>query len=283
MFPSVTLAARIEAAEAELTMQVGRAVARRDSATIVRALCGGAAVATSEGSPMDKVIGLGFAPFDVAAFTAFEDAVLGRAGSVQVELASLADPVIADSLGRRGYALVGFESVLGLSLPAAGLVGHPVSGTDDVEIAVAASTEIDEWIDVGVDAFAHPDVGDGPASHESFPRDIVSRAMRDMSASQGFTAYLARRDGRVVGAASMRIDGERRVAQLTGAGTLFAARRRGVQSMLSRARLAAAADAGAELAVVTTRPGSKSMENAMKSGFAHLYVRAVLVRAAARA
>jgi hypothetical protein len=78
----------------------------------------------------------------------------------------------------------------------------------------------------------------------------------------------------------MRLDALRRVAQLTGAATLPAERRRGVQSALLRARLARAAAAGAEIAVITTRPGSKSQENAMKSGFALLYVRAVLLKPA---
>jgi hypothetical protein len=69
-----------------------------------------------------------------------------------------------------------------------------------------------------------------------------------------------------------------RVAQFTGAATLPNARRRGVQSALLDARLAAARWAGAEFAVITTRPGSKSQENAIKSGFSLLYARAVLLK-----
>jgi ribosomal protein S18 acetylase RimI-like enzyme len=46
------------------------------------------------------------------------------------------------------------------------------------------------------------------------------------------------------------------VAQLVGAATAPAHRRRGVQSALLRARLADAAEAGCDIAVVTTAPGS---------------------------
>ena len=44
------------------------------------------------------------------------------------------------------------------------------------------------------------------------------------------------------------------------------------------ALVAAAADFGPDLAVVTTQPGSKSQENVQRRGFALLYSRAILVR-----
>ena len=88
--------------------------------------------------------------------------------------------------------------------------------------------------------------------------------------------YLACRDGAVAGAASLvRMDG---VALLCGAATLPPHRRRGVQTALLARRLELAAQAGCDLAVVTTQPGSRSQENAQKQGFSLLYTRAVLVR-----
>jgi hypothetical protein len=281
MFASVELASRIDAAEVDLTLQAGRVIASRHRDTLVAEIAGGAAVSTGLGSPFDKVIGLGFRPFDgaaQAAFVAFEEAVLARGGAVQVELASLADPSVALALARRGYGLVGFENVLGLDLGAA--ARRAEADAAGVVVARAAPEELDTWIDVVATGFLHADVGDGPESHESFSRAAVERAMRDMFGVTGYSCYLARREGRISGGASMRLDARRRVAQLTGAATLPAERRRGVQSALLRARLAHAAAAGAEIAEITTRPGSKSQENAMKSGFALLYVRAVLLKSA---
>ena len=90
--------------------------------------------------------------------------------------------------------------------------------------------------------------------------------------------YLARRDGAIAGGGSIRIsDG---LAQLSGAATLPAHRRRGVQSALLRARLLDAARHGCDLAVVTTEPASKSQQNVQRAGFSLLYSRAVLMRAA---
>jgi predicted acetyltransferase len=68
------------------------------------------------------------------------------------------------------------------------------------------------------------------------------------------------------------------VAQLTGAATAPAHRRRGVQSALLSARLADAAAADCDVAVITTQPGSKSQQNAQRQGFDLLYARAVLVK-----
>jgi RNA polymerase sigma factor (sigma-70 family) len=69
------------------------------------------------------------------------------------------------------------------------------------------------------------------------------------------------------------------VAQLTGAATIPAHRRRGVQTALLSARLAdAAAAAGCDVAVIITQPGSKSQQNAQRQGFDLLYTRAVLVK-----
>ncbi|MEJ2340034.1 MAG: hypothetical protein P8Y15_14260 [Gemmatimonadales bacterium] len=74
----------------------------------------------------------------------------------------------------------------------------------------------------------------------------------------------------------MRLSGG--IAQLCGAATLPEHRRRGVQTALLARRLADAAHAGCDVAVVTTQPGSKSQENVQRRGFELLYTRAILVR-----
>jgi ribosomal protein S18 acetylase RimI-like enzyme len=92
----------------------------------------------------------------------------------------------------------------------------------------------------------------------------------------GAVTYLARCQDTIAGGASMRItDG---IAQLTGAATAPAFRRRGVQSALLSARLSDAHAAGADIAVVTTSPGSRSQQNVQRKGFQLLYTRAILVR-----
>lgn len=51
-----------------------------------------------------------------------------------------------------------------------------------------------------------------------------------------------------------------------------------VQTALLSARLADAAAAGCDIAVVTTQPGSKSQQNVQRRGFDLLYTRAILVK-----
>ena len=92
--------------------------------------------------------------------------------------------------------------------------------------------------------------------------------------------YAALRDGVIVGGASFHT--AEGIAQFTGAATAPAHRRRGVQTALLSARLADAASAGCDIAVVTTQPGSKSQQNVQRRGFDLLYTRAVLVKQPSR-
>jgi GNAT superfamily N-acetyltransferase len=132
------------------------------------------------------------------------------------------------------------------------------------------------WTSVVMDGDSVPDHVAGPATFDSFDRVQLERAYRAMANEPRVEYWLAELDGRAVGGASLRLDAG--VAQLNGAATHPEFRRRGVQTALLRARLQAAHAAGAELAVVTTQPGSRSQENVQRAGFALLYARAIWVR-----
>jgi GNAT superfamily N-acetyltransferase len=127
---------------------------------------------------------------------------------------------------------------------------------------------------VVADAAAHPDT-QGMPWREEFPREIYLRAERDAAAA-GVMRYVALHEGTVAGGAGLRM--AEGIAQLAGAGTAPAHRRRGIQTAMLSARLADAAAAGCDVAVITTQPGSKSQQNAQRRGFDLLYTRAVLVK-----
>jgi ribosomal protein S18 acetylase RimI-like enzyme len=276
VFADTSLARGIEAAEARLTRAAAQTIRTRDPSSLVVELGAGVAVASGEGSPIDKVIGIGFEPLDWPAFDRFEHEALALGRSVRVELATLADPTIARTLTSRGFELQGFENLLGRRLDA----GRASRDAGECEVAVVdrAGGGLEAWIETINTGFLHPDVYDGPPPpDESFDRDVLQRVLRDMTTVPGFVQVIARRGGNVAGGASMRIDGD--IAQLTGAATLPEHRRRGVQSALLARRLTLAADAGCGVAVVTTAPGSKSQQNVMRAGFSLLYARAVLVKA----
>ncbi|RDI63046.1 hypothetical protein DFR76_11163 [Nocardia pseudobrasiliensis] len=275
LFCGTELAARIERAEAELiTSSAARARdSRPGDGGFVRPIAGGAACYGGPGSPLNKVVGLGFGEsVSFAELDEIEQTYAARQSPVQVELAHLGDPGLATLLTERGYRLAWFENILGRTIES----GYTREAAPDIEIRLSGDEEFDTWLDAVVDGFAHPDE-QGMASPEEFTREVLATVMRDMTEASGVLRYLARRGGAAAGGASMRTcDG---IAQLTGAATVPAHRRHGVQTALLSARLADAARADCELAVITTMPGSKSQQNAQRSGFQLLYTRAVLVKA----
>jgi GNAT superfamily N-acetyltransferase len=276
LFASRDLVARIERAECGLLEDAVRAVAdlHPERGAAVIPLAGGVAAYSGEGSPLNKVAGLGFAgmpaPADLEAVERFH---AHKGCPVQVELPSLADPDVALLLTGRGYRLVAFENVLGRDLT--GEAGHPRSvPATDIEVEETDEEGFGVWLDTVVTGFLNPD-DDGVPPHESFARETLEEVMGDMARAPGFARYLAYRDGQPAGAASMRLQNE--VAQLTGASTLPAHRRRGVQTALLARRLEDAARRGCGVATVTTQPGSRSQRNAQRNHFELLYTRAVLV------
>ncbi|GAB3886147.1 GNAT family N-acetyltransferase [Kibdelosporangium lantanae] len=271
LFCDQSLAERIERVETQLITKGSEAsrARRGDTTGFVIPLAGGAASYAEPGSPLNKVVGLGFA--GVPEMDGIERAYAEYDAPVQVELPHIGDPEIAAALTGAGYRLVSFENVLGLALGAE----YPLVAPEGVTVRFARDDEESVWVDVVTDAFAQPDT-QGVPSHEEFPRDVIANAMRDLTRAAGVRRYVALHDGVIAGGASMRM--AEGVAQLTGAATAFEHRRRGVQTAMLSARLADAASAGCDLAVITTQPGSKSQENAQKRGFDLLYTRAILVR-----
>jgi GNAT superfamily N-acetyltransferase len=287
MFATGSLARRIEAAESSMIAQAAAFAARRrpEGRGFAMSIRGGVAAYADPVSPLNKVAGLGFDRVpDEEELRAVEAAYEERRSPVTVELSSFADPSVGRLLTRRGYELIGYENVSGLALdrggadlpPGRAAELPPEGGSNEVSIVRVSDDEAEDWLDVVISGFLHPDVFDGLASHESYDSDVARRSVEDMAAVDCFERYLARRGGVAAGGASFRAhDG---VALLCGSATRPEHRRRGIQTTLLRHRLAEAARRGCDLAAVTTQPGSKSQQNVERFGFSLLYVRAVLVR-----
>lgn len=271
----IALAERIECAEASICADFARAL-RDSSRVLVEPIAGGFAVYAGPGAPMNKVVALGLEePLPDEAIARVETLWHARREPVRVELAELARPDVGTALTGRGYRLIGFEDVMGLSL----IEPHPSRAEPPalrgLSIERSAHVDVTDWVEVTVNGWMHLD-GTGTGPEESFSREALEDMMRDFVRPAAVQRYLARLDGVPVAAASIRLyDG---LAQLCGATTLPAFRRRGIQTALLAARLRDARDAGCDLAVVTTAPGSKSQANARRQGFQQLYARAVLVR-----
>lgn len=273
LFCDLSLAERIERVEAQLIAAASDAARARRADTVGFAipLEGGVASYAEPDSPFNKVAGLGFGGIpDEKTLDEIERAYAELDCPVRVELPHLADPAIGALLTGRGYRLESFENVLGRALTG----GFEHVTPPGVELRASGDDELESWLDVVVDGFAHPD-DQGVASNEEFPRQILLNAVRDVAAA-GVTRYAALRHGVLAGGGSFRMS--EGVAQLAGAATAPAHRRRGIQTALLSARLARATEAGCDIAVITTQPASKSQENAQRAGFSLLYTRAVLVR-----
>jgi ribosomal protein S18 acetylase RimI-like enzyme len=282
LIATTTLASRLERAEADTVAAFGRSAAQSGVDVLLHPIGGTVAVHGGPGQPFNKVAGLGFSPLGESDVERLEAIYDERGDEIRVEQSSLADPGVAAMLTRRGFALIGYENVLGLPLTrdtvAAFVRQRDVFRASGIDILPTDDTSA--WIRIASEGFRQPDVFDGPPPTESFPRESMERIFAAFSLAQGCQLYLARRDGEIAGSGVLRIvDG---LAQLAGASTLPAHRRRGVQSALLHARIVEAAAAGCDLAVVTTEPASKSQTNVQRVGFNLLYVRAILVRPPAR-
>ena len=169
-----------------------------------------------------------------------EQAFAARGSAAQVELIQPGGSRDRCSLTSRGYQLVSFENVLGRSLDG-GL--QPVTPPG---VEVRLSDDRAAWLDVVVDGFAHPD-------GRVCPPTSISRA-RSWRRRRGHRAGWRHTVSRVQRRRRRRWRGMRiteGVAQLAGAATAPAHRRRGVQTALLSARLADAA------APAATSPSSR--------------------------
>lgn len=200
------------------------------------------------------------------------EALFGSHGEpLQAEVSTLADPALHAWLVARGYEPRGFENVLGHSLAS---VSQPIVG--EIAVDPVGPLDVGGWVDAAVTAFSTPDAGG--VGGDALPEpDQLRRWLHLSVLVPGFECVAARLDGKLAGGASLRFD--EGVAQLCGASTLPAFRRRGVQTTLLRWRLARARERGCDVAVLTAQPASKSQQNAQREGFSLLYARQLLVKA----
>jgi GNAT superfamily N-acetyltransferase len=273
MFCDIPLAARIERAELGLISALNEAARARtsDGRGFLIPVAGGVASFADDDSPFNKVTGLGFDGVpEAAVLDEIEGAFAERGAPTQVELCHLADSEIGIVLSARGYRLESFENVLGRTIDDSPLAAP----APDLEIRRSGDEEFEAWLRVSVEASIHPDV-EGLPWHDDFPAEIIDNAQRDSFAA-GLLRFAAVRAGELAGAAELRMsDG---IAQFAGAGTVPTHRRHGIQTALLDARLAVAGEAGCDVAVIITQPGSRSQQNSQRRGFDLLYTRAILVK-----
>lgn len=268
------LARRIEGALAADLLAFARARAALDpgSGAAHLALAGGVAVWTGQFGSRGQAVGLDgpLTDADLDRLVGFLADPVRGGGPAEIELCPLAADAVAEALDRHPHRLHGFRNVYAAPLPPSdGAGGTSPSGPPGLTIeAVVGEERLAVWSRILLDGFGYQ-----PGER----RDRVAAWNRMMGTVPEATLLLASIHGEPVGASSVLVHdlpGRGRVASLGGTTTLVPQRRRGVQLALLRHRLALAAGAGCDLAVVTADPGSSSGRNARRAGFALAYTNA---------
>lgn len=251
----IALANRLEAAEAAN----GFAMAEATPGAEALAALGGCAVFAGAGSPLTHTLGAGMDPASAnsAEFDRMERFYFDRNSDSLIDLCPLADPSMIEEITRRGYQVIEFNNIMARPLL-----------TYDARYQAPQALEVREIEAAEAQLWCHI-VARGFTGLDSPPEEMTSMMSTICDFGQAFLA--------AGGGAAMSVrDG---VAMLYGDATVPEGRGKGVQSALIRARLAAAARAGAEFAMASVLPGSGSHRNYERAGFQLVYMRVNLRRA----
>jgi GNAT superfamily N-acetyltransferase len=259
-----SLARRLEAAQAWRGVEYVRALRslRPELDVAVQPIAGAYAIFTGDAFPVNRVTGLGLGAPIRADDLASVEAFYRRRGAVpRVDLCPLADPSLLSALGERGYRIERFYSVLAQPLGDGTATPLPPAR---ICVREVAPDEADLWLRTVARGF-------DPAPEPSRKTlDILAPNYHGATS----TCFLAWLDGQPVGGGALVIhDG---VAELCSASTPPAFRSQGVQTALLAARLRAASEAGCDLALAVTLPGTVSQRNAGRAGFCLAYTKAVV-------
>lgn len=264
-FPDIILARHLEFHEAWSSVEHARIQAQlfpQTGATSVP-IHEGAAVFCGEKSPLSQVYGLGLSgPVRASDLDTIENFYRNRDRKVQVNLCPFADTSLPTLLSDRGYGVQYFMNTYVRQVSPLDDQAPTVSG---LKITVATTAEARMW---------YEQLGAGGDWAE--PDGITFMTIRTAIKS-GTRLFLAWQDGQPVGGGALEVhDG---VAALMAAYTLPDFRYQGIHTALMQVRLAAAAEAGCELAMVHGSPGGQSQGNILRSGFQLAYTSVALLRA----
>lgn len=267
-FVDQALARRLEAAEELGGVRFAQALAamRPELPIAVERIGGGHAVFAGVGSPMSHIIGMGLdGPETAADLDRVEEFYFSRGSLVEIVVCPLADPSLIQLIGQRPYRVTEFNYVYFRELAPGDRFAAPPDG---IRLRPVTPETAAAYSDVVARGF--PDEHGQPA----VPPDLFV----PFAYAPGSICLLAELDGQVVGGGGGLILEEHGVAALFGASTLPPYRGRGVQSALLQRRLELGRDAGCELAVVVTLPGTASQRNAQRAGFNLAYTKIAVQR-----
>jgi ribosomal protein S18 acetylase RimI-like enzyme len=266
-FVDKALARRFEAAEEMPQVLYARAFQkiRPEIGAAEEEICGGHMTFAGLGSPIGRATGAGLdRAFPAEDLDRVEDFYRLHKAPSQVDLCPLHDPAVFEMFKERGYSVAELNNVLYRRLdPKEKFPGAPAG----CEIRRGRVEEARELGGIVERAF-FPD-----GAPEAF-RDLLTPLYQ----MHGAVTFAANIEGKMVACGAGLVIPEHGIFALCGAGTAAEFRGRGLQTALLRQRLAAAAKAGCEFAVVITNGGSASQRNCERLGFRVAYSKVTVIK-----
>lgn len=265
IFVDAALARRMEAAEefgdlrpTELLMRT-----RPELGCAFERIGGGTMCFSGKGSPVGRAHGLGFfGPVSEVVLDHVEEFYRSRGVAAQIDVCPYTDPSMLELLNKRGYAIQEFNTVLARYIYA----DEDLSITTGVTVRAPRQDEIKQVSEMVDRAF-----GDGKPLGYAWLFELWLDTSGNMT-------LVAEVDGELVGGASGLIIKEHNLGAFFGAGVLPEFRKRGVQAALLNKRLQLSREAGCDLAVTLTMPGTSSQRNAERAGFRAAFTKAVVIK-----
>jgi GNAT superfamily N-acetyltransferase len=228
-------------------------------------ICGGHMVFAGQGSPIGRATGAGLdRPFTAADLDRVEEFYRVHQAPSQVDLCPLHDASVFEMFKERGYCIAELNNVLYRKLDPNEEFPSPPK---DCEIRRSLPEEASESGAIVERAF-FPEGAPEPY------RGLIEPLYQ----MEGALAFVASIDGKIVACGTGLAILQHRIFALGGAGTLLEYRGRGLQTALLRARMAAAAEAGCEYAVVVTNGGTTSQRNCERLGFRVAYSKVTVIK-----
>jgi ribosomal protein S18 acetylase RimI-like enzyme len=228
-------------------------------------ICGGRMIFAGLGSPIGRATGAGFdRQLTAEDLDRVEQFYRLHQAPSKVDLCPLHESAVFEMVRERGYGIEELNNVLYRQLdPREEFPPEPAGcelrrGLPEEAEAASAIVERAFFPDGAPEAF----------------RGLLAPLYQ----MDGGLTFAASVEGKMVACGAGLVIPEHRVFAVCGAGTLAEFRRRGLQTALLRARLAAAAEAGCEYAVVVTQGGTVSQRNCERLGFRVAYSKVTVVK-----
>jgi ribosomal protein S18 acetylase RimI-like enzyme len=227
-------------------------------------LCGGHMIFAGLGSPIGRATGMGLdRSFTAQDLDQVEQFYRAHKAPSQVDLCPLHDPSVFELFKERGYGIAELNNVLYRRLDPKEKFEPPAG----CELARGRSEDAEACSTIVERAF-FPD-----GAPEAF-----TGLLTPLYQMEGAVTFVATVEGKRAACGAGLVIPQHKVFAVCGAGTLAEFRGRGLQTALLHARLAAAAEAGCEYAVVVTQGGTTSQRNCERLGFRVAYSKVTVIK-----